>query len=378
MTTAVKRILQNVLIMSVSVMVATLGAEALSRVILDPVDYLNPILVPDDFLNHRIDGYTGGHDEWGFRNIRRPQTADIVCIGDSLTYGVSAQAKESWPAVLGKLRAETVYNMALGGYGPIQYLHLMRAQAVQLHPKTVIVGFYFGNDLLDVYNVARFNTKWSEYAVLGDATVKGPAFIFPRKPGKFLGGLRDWLSKHSVLYSIVTQLPAFEFVRVGESVNRVADASDNLVPFRDDRHNVIFNLSPQSRFLDTRDPRIKSAMEITKRVFSDMRSVASKNGMRLIVVLIPTKERVYSQLMKKAGYIDRYPRLGDAIDQENLVRDEIEGDLTQLKIETLDLLPSLEASVGENDLFPRTDSHPNKQGYLVIAKTINRYLDDQH
>jgi hypothetical protein len=156
--------------------------------VLDPVDYLNPTIVVDEFLGHRVDGYTGGHHEWGFRNARKPETADIVCIGDSMTYRVAAGARESWPAVLEKMGAGTVYNMSLGGYGPVQYLYLLRTKAVTLHPKTIIVGFYLGNDLMDVYNVVRFNKNWSAYGRFEGSDLKGPAFVFPRRPGKFLGG----------------------------------------------------------------------------------------------------------------------------------------------------------------------------------------------
>ena len=45
--------------------------------------------------------------------------------------------------ILAKLSGESVYNMSLGGYGPIQYLYLLQNLAVKLRPKTVIVGFYF-------------------------------------------------------------------------------------------------------------------------------------------------------------------------------------------------------------------------------------------
>jgi hypothetical protein len=348
----------------------------MARMVLDPVDYLNPTLESDEFLNHRIRGYTGGHDEWGFRNPRRPQTADIVCIGDSLTYGVAALASESWPADLGRLRNETVYNMALGGYGPIQYLHLMRTLAPKLHPKIIIVGFYFGNDLLDVYNVARFNSKWSQYAHLADAKVQGPAFVFPRQPGKFLGNLRDWLSRHSVLYVVVTKLPAFEFVRERETAQRLSGAGDgNLIHFRDNSHNVIFNLGPEARFLDLGDPRIESAVVITKRVLSDMRDFTEKESLRLVVVLLPTKERVYRNLLRRSGYIEKYPRLEQAIDQEDLARTNIVEMLNNLNIESLDLLPELETDINNRDLFPLTDPHPNKEGYSVIARAVNSYLN---
>ena len=58
------------------------------------MDYLKPTLVADDFLDHRVVGHTGGHDAWGFRNRAVPSRADIVCIGDSMTYGVAARARD--------------------------------------------------------------------------------------------------------------------------------------------------------------------------------------------------------------------------------------------------------------------------------------------
>ena len=85
---AVTNVLAKLLILSTSLVFSILAAELVARAVLDPIDYLNPTVVPDEFLGHRIEGHTGGHDAWGFRNARRPETADIVCIGDSMTYGV--------------------------------------------------------------------------------------------------------------------------------------------------------------------------------------------------------------------------------------------------------------------------------------------------
>jgi len=372
--TAAMNVLGKLLLLFVSFVFSVLVAELLARVVFDPVDYLNPTLVADKFLNHRIEGHTGGHDEWGFRNARRPETADIVCIGDSMTYGMAALARETWPAVLAEIRGATVYNMGLGGYGPIQYLHLMRTLAVRLRPKTVIVGFYFGNDFFDVYNLVRFNENWSSYAELGGSKVEGGPFVLPRQSGKFLGELRDWLSKNSVFYAFVSQRSGFGFVREREFAAMAADKADNLISYRDDKHHVIFNLDPRVRFLDMRDPRIQAAMAITPHVMSDMRSVAEKEAMRLIVALIPTKERVYGRLLERAGYREKYSRLADALDQEDAARAWLAGVLRDRDIEFVDLLPALETEIKNRDLFPRTDPHPNKDGYRAIAETINRYL----
>src|SRR5687767_13151592 len=88
-----KSALANLLVVLFSIALSLLAAEGLARTLLDPVDYLLPKLAPDKLLFHRIEGGTGGHDSWGFRNAKVPSTAEIVCIGDSVTYGVAAQAR---------------------------------------------------------------------------------------------------------------------------------------------------------------------------------------------------------------------------------------------------------------------------------------------
>ena len=368
---AVTNILAKLLILSTSLVFSILAAELVARVVLDPIDYLNPTVVPDEFLGHRIEANTGGHDAWGFRNARRPETADIVCIGDSMTYGVIVPASESWPVILAKLSGESVYNMSLGGYGPIQYLYLLQNLAVKLRPRIVIVGFYFGNDLLDVYLMGRSNKHWSKYNVGTANLTQGGELIYPRGPGKFLGGLRDWLSRNSMLYTLVTERSIFDLIRDRELTAQGASNSD-LIRYRDEKHQVTFNLAV--RFLNLGDPRLQNAMQVTGQIMSDMQSVAEKNGTRLIIALFPTKERVYGKLIQQAGYREKYPRLADTLDQEDRARVWMINLLRQLRIETVDLLPAQEAAVSDHDLYPLADPHPNKYGTGVIAQAIDDYL----
>ena len=370
--TAVTNVFAKLLILSASLVFSVLAAELVARAVLDPIDYLNPTLAFDEFLGARIEGHTGGHDAWGFRNARRPETADIVCIGNSATYGVSVPARESWPMILARLSGETVYNMGLGGYGPIQYLYLLQNLAVKLRPKTVIVGISLQTDFVDVYNTVRSNEHWSKYKNVETAKLEqGGALIWPRGPGKFLGGLRDWLSRNSMLYVLVTQSSIFDFIRDRELTAQGASESD-LIRYRDEKHQETFNLA--IRFLNLRDPRIQNAMQVTGHIMSDMQSVAEKRGMRLIIALFPTKERVYGKLVQQAGYREKYPRLADTLDQEDRARVWMINLLRQLGIETVDLLPALEAAVSDRDLYPLADPHPNKYGTRVIAQAIDDYL----
>jgi len=99
--------------------------EGLARLAFDPMDYLLPERVPDDRLGFRVASYSGHHDAWGFRNRGVPEQVDIVTIGDLQTYGWASRWRGAWPTRLEERGGVSVYNMAMGGFGPGQYLTLM-------------------------------------------------------------------------------------------------------------------------------------------------------------------------------------------------------------------------------------------------------------
>ena len=69
--------------------------ELIARLILNPVDYLSPVLVRDETLGIRLPGKSDGHDNWGFRNAKVPETAEIVALGDSHSYGNTAKMNQA-------------------------------------------------------------------------------------------------------------------------------------------------------------------------------------------------------------------------------------------------------------------------------------------
>src|SRR5262249_21309281 len=123
--------LANLVLLVLSTVGAILLAEFGLRFTVNPGDFLHATLIDDPVLGHRIQPLTTGHDGLGYRNIVVPERADIVAIGDSQTYGVGAPRDSSWPYQLSQLLGENVYNMAVGGYGPLQYLYLTQTTAKQ-------------------------------------------------------------------------------------------------------------------------------------------------------------------------------------------------------------------------------------------------------
>src|ERR1043166_1793444 len=116
-------------------------------------------VVSDPQLGVRIPPNSPGHDANGYRNAAGRQQADIVAVGDSQTWGVNVQAADAWPQQLEKIVQRPVYNMSVGGYGPVQYWQLI-PKAVSLSPKVIVVGLYFGNDLYDAYSLTYANEKY--------------------------------------------------------------------------------------------------------------------------------------------------------------------------------------------------------------------------
>jgi hypothetical protein len=298
------RALVAIELIAVSCAFAVVPAEAVLRLVLDSGNFLQATLIDDPDLGYRVKPSTTGHDALGFRNERVPAQAAIVAIGDSMTYGVSADRAGSWPNQLGQQLGVTVYNMGLGGYGPLQYLHLARELAPTLKPEQLIVAFYFGNDLMDAYRLAHFNPRWHAW----QQSTPTPAGETPfdragrEAPKKRFEGLRDWLSRRSLLYGVL-RATVFQPLASLERNQAVEQASqDTLWPWRDPgRERVCTVFTPKQRLsaTDLSVESVREGMEISKRAFAELKAVAQGQGRKLLVVLIPTKERVYCGYLTK-------------------------------------------------------------------------------
>lgn len=361
----------NSLLVSLASSAGLLLGEFAARVVLDPINYLNPTLVGDEYLGHKIEGGSAGHDEWGFRNFARPERAEIVAIGDSMTYGVAAQAAESYPNVLERLSSRTVYSMALGGYGPLQYLHLLRTRAPELHPETVIVGFYFGNDVMDAFNMAHGHERWARYATRQFESAPTPSVATTQsRGGKRFGALRTWLSQNSVLYRVVTSLPLFDSVRESEFRQFSAGAIETTLGDR----RMYFSWQEPTVYLNLADERAQEGLAITETAFREMAALSRQSGVRLLVVLFPLKESVYEEYLRSSSGSPGADQLLATVANERVIRLRLISLFDEEGLQYLDLLPVLREANREADAYPVTDSHPNARGYAAVAAAVHQAL----
>lgn len=365
-------------ILSLSVALGALVCEGASRLVLNPADYLSAKTIKNDVLGITIAPRSSGFDEWGFRNKRVPSKADVVAIGDSHTFGNTAAMNDAWPSVVARMTGLEVYNLGLGGYGPNQYYHLLTTKAVQLHPKWVVCGLYMGDDFENAFSITYGLDYWS--SLRSGKWNNVDADIWGVSESLVWGAdVRNWLSENSLIYRIVAHGPLIGMVK--ESI-RFRETSSNSDPnttsllIEDKNIREAFRPIGISNRLDQTNAQVTEGMRITVHLLKEMDKVCKQEGCRLVVVIIPTKETVFSEYLEKNTKIHLHEVLDRLIANERLAKQTLVESLADSGIAHIDTLPALKQSVG-NQLYAQTtrDMHPSKNGYRVIGEVVAQYLE---
>lgn len=383
--------LKNALLILVSFAAALLVAEGVLRLFdTEPL----PGVVPDPVLKFR--NLDPSWDERGWNNDAALPQAEIVALGDSMTQGQGVVSRDdAWPGVLAELSGASVYQMALGGYGPVQYAALLE-DALALSPKVVVVGFYFGNDVFDAYDAAYHLDHWKEIRdpsfVDPNEVARGDA-IDPRIRMEALAGAKEgtlryrvftgrlWIRNNVRLYALLGDATRALRVKLGLAQSQLENAAD------------LSRLDPNSVFVYDKDPRIATVLSPQYRLEAvDLSASTTREGWRiakdrfrairdalgtsteLVVIEIPTKEAVYLDLMAKAGAVPdefvSYKEKEDAL--EGAFREFCEKENFRCHSLRPALLAALEE--GRPAYKPVIDGHPREVGYRVFAESIYDYL----
>lgn len=363
-------LLKNFLLIFFSLILALVVAEGFSRIFFDPIDFLKPQTVSDEVLRYKIEPNSGAHDSWGFRNKSVPDSAEIVALGDSHTYGISARASNSWPNMLQRITNKRVYNLSLGGYGPAEYLYLMEEKALKLDPELIIVGFYLGNDLKDSLSAVYSVPIWEDLRNAEVASV-----LEDNKDEKIAANnnIGDWFSAHSVLYRIVSSSFIGDNLRQSRRMKKGEDILMLEVP----EYGIHTGFTPDRRLegLSLRNPEVREGLRLTLVLFNKMNQLAQENDIEFLVVIIPTKESVFSEFILKSEEPADFSKINRLMQNEEVVNKLVKTYFRDHSIPYVDMLDPLRNAAGEEQIYPNNfGGHTNKNGYRIIAESINQYL----
>jgi hypothetical protein len=373
--TAIGKWAVRISLLVASVVVALAALEVAARLTMDPMDYLLPELVTDARLGHRVAPGSAHHDDWGFRNAAVPQSAPIVAIGDSLTYGWNARASDSWPAFLARMTGVPVYNMSMGDYGPGQYEVLLEDEAATLSPKTVLIGFYLGNDLVDAWKYvyvlgARPDLKLDD-PELQPKDVKYTTVTDRLADEDALTRARGWLARNSVMYRIATNSVLGAIARLLESrVVATQEAEYSVLSGGDFGPGVVLDPVGRGKALDLDDPRVSEGLRLSLVFLEEMKGKCDEIGASCAVVLLPTKERVFADEALGRPDLKHGDALMRLVSDEAAVVGRIKSQLDAIGMPYVDLLRPFETLRSEGIYSTNQDIHPNARGYGVIAEEV--------
>jgi lysophospholipase L1-like esterase len=365
-------------IVAASTMLAILLCELGSRLVLNPVDFLSPRLERDDILGARLPGGSGGHDAWGFRNRRVPETADVVALGDSHTYGNRATMEDAWPSVLGRLTGKSVYNLGMGGYGPNQYDYLLQTKALGLKPRVVICGLYMGDDFDNAFRITYGLSHWSSLRREDFGPVDPD--VWEREVSadtQWHQKARQWLSQHSILYRLVIHgvLQPIKGRYQIENASRLYESTTSLV-LHEKHVEEAFVPTATLRGLDQESPTVREGMRLTFQLLLEMNALCAQHGVQFIVAVIPTKEMVYSRYLEHNPALGMSAILDRVIASEQSARQKLFARLDEMNVRYVDTLPALERASETERIYIESgvDMHPNRNGYRVIAEALSQVL----
>jgi hypothetical protein len=335
--------------------------------------------VKDARLGYRVPPNTPGHDSLGFRNQSVPTQADIVAIGDSQTWGNNVSRDDAWPQVLGRISGRSVYNMALGGYGPVEYWVLSQ-DAEAFSPDVLVVALYFGNDFYDAYRMVYQNDLYASFRATGSADLAHDTLrpesdllydemvassAFPHH-----GRIFNFAIHHSATARALALLREPDDAFAAAKAWALAHPNHGAV-YEHNQVRTVLTTAYRLSALDLDEPRISEGLRISKEMLLLMSNFTAKSGEKLLVGLIPTKEMVFAS-GTRFEEATRNPTYAKLVRMETLNRQALMSFCEEHHIAYLDLLVPLASAVARNEQIYLTtaDGHPNKAGYLVIASAF--------
>jgi hypothetical protein len=275
--------------------------------------------------------------------------------------------------------------MAFPGYGPGQHA-LQWPETLALQPRAVVVGFYFGNDLVDVLKEADgraapphlVDLAQRAAALERDDPIAEKAARFYRR-GRETQPVRAWLVQHVMLYALIHEVRReFTAQSSSPSIQSFERAVAAITPKERPYLSIVDGpdwrtiLNPTYRRLavDQRDPRILLGFELAVEALESLAARSRAAGVDMLVVLLPTKESVFWPRIRVPV---AHPELREAVLDEATLSARLVQRLERAGVEVLDLQPVLKAASAQ-PYFEDLDGHPSPSGHTIIAERVAAWI----
>jgi hypothetical protein len=287
----------------------------------------------------------------GFRNKPIDFFVDAVVVGDSFGMCFTEQS-DCWVDQLATRLNWGIVNLSQPVTGSTRHTRILRDFGEPLKPPTVIWQF-FGNDFNDDYGLAVFR---NELPALTQENVA--------QDSNDMGG---WLRRNVAVFAVT------ETLITGRYQGRPASEDVFNKPYRvqygaNNEHTLLFGGQYELDALDMSREQNQLGLNLSRQAFLDAQELVATWGGRLVIVIIPTREEVYSEIT--------LPQLG----QDNLnhlfsARNTMQALCTEFALACYDPYDAfVERARNGEALYYSDDMHLNPHGNAVLAELLQNWL----
>ncbi|MDY6838678.1 MAG: SGNH/GDSL hydrolase family protein [Thermodesulfobacteriota bacterium] len=315
-----------------------------------------------------------------------PNRKRIACVGDSFTFGESADKVEnSFVGVFDRLidnRAYEVLNFGVDGYGFDDIELQIREDILPFRPNYIILASFNGNDFRDTYlGLNKFDV--STGVAVWNMDVVNSKIPEEYRGGRFFGGrvggsgqrrespgVMGFIEERQIT-KYLKRLSKVFYSDMNEKDN-VHKAAHNFEDFQVSNFFTSFTFWCQKAY----NPLMSEAREKSLRVLERIRLLCQKNKVALLLVSVPFEEQIYCRQLTGTDRngVEYDLRLPQKILEEFCLRQEVPY---------LDLMPILRSYVSEADkaIYPDTfreggDIHFNNHGHYIVGKAIHNFFEE--
>jgi hypothetical protein len=281
----------------------------------------------------------------GFRTAPVDFAADAAVVGDSFGFCFTEQ-DDCWVNIWARNAGFNIVNLSTPVTGSISHARMIQDFAAPLEPPLVVWQF-FGNDFYDDYVLRVW--RGDIESLNSDTADEQQGAWFARQT--VIGALAELLTTGTW-----SGLPA------GEQ----AYQAQYRAPYPGGL--LEFGKSYELTALDMSRPENEYGYEQTRQALEDAKSAVEAWGGELVIVIIPAREEVYSEITVPLMGADKLGILESA----RLAMLDL---CTELEIDCLDPTDELSVRARNTALYYADDMHLNAAGNAALAEILQDWLE---
>lgn len=296
----------------------------------------------------------------GLRTEVAGSDVDVAVVGDSFALGFGVDEEETWSSRLQVLTGLAVANLGVGGFGSLQALRMLAAEALPLRPRFILWQLFED----DLWGASEFR-RWQESG--------HPDFLAWQEQQLSLGqppvaassrasSVRGFLFRHVIAYELAKyalRVGAYAIRRQKPAVVQVGGRRLWLDP------------AAGRIWSDFASAAVQQGWTLTQKALLESQRLAEQAGVGLILVVVPAKEEVYQPWL-------RPPARGGPLPLVGHVRKRLVQFCGEQGLACLDLYPAFAvAAAAGQALYLDRDLHWNAAGHALAARALSGYLPRQ-